>query len=286
MFSVRRLLREPLLHFLLLGAGLFAAFSWTSGDTATGPKSINVTQGTIEHLVEVFVRTRQRPPAEQEIKGLIQDYVREEISVREAMALGLDRDDLIIRRRLRQKLEFVTEDLTAQADPSNQELQTYLKEHPAEFATEPRYTFRQVYLDPQRHGENLHHDAARLLVELRKVGGKGNIAAIGDPSLLEGEFKDALAHEVRDAFGENFVAILGTLPLGQWQGPVESAYGAHVVFLTERTEGGVPPLESVRNAVRREWMNTKRREANDKFYEELLKRYDVRIEVPQKAQAK
>ena len=113
---MRKLLREPLVHFLLLGAALFAAFSWIPGNTPTGSKSIVVTQGTIEHLVTMYTLTRQRPPTDQEIKGLIDDYIREEVSVREAMLLGLDRDDQIIRRRLRQKMEFVSEDLLVQSE--------------------------------------------------------------------------------------------------------------------------------------------------------------------------
>ncbi len=170
--SVRKLLREPLVHFLLLGAVLFVAFSWIPGNTSTGSKSIVVTQGTIEHLVTMYTLTRQRPPTEQEIKGLIDDYIREEVSVREAMLLGLDRDDQIIRRRLRQKMEFVSEDLLVQSEPNDEELQTYLNAHPTEFAAEARFTFRQVYLDPGRHGAALQHDAETLLANLKRKGGE------------------------------------------------------------------------------------------------------------------
>ena len=280
---MRRLLREPLLHFLLLGAALFAAFSWGSGHFETGSKSIVVTQGRIDHLVNTFARTWQRPPTQQEMDGLIQDHVREEVYVREAVALGLDREDHIIRRRLRQKFEFVSEDLAAPAEPSNEELQDYLKAHAATFATERRFSFRQVYLNPKRHGVNLARDADRLLAGLNRAGAKANLAPLGDPFLLEHEFANASAREVANLFGETFAAALGNLSPGQWQGPVESGYGVHVVFLAERTEGRLPPLEDVREAVRREWANAQRLEAAGRYYQTLLRKYAVTIETPSAA---
>ena len=212
--------------------------------------------------------------------GLIQDYVREEIYVREAVALGLDRDDLIIRRRLRQKFEFVSEDLAAPAEPSDEALQAYLNAHAATFATERRFSFRQVYLNPKRHGVNLARDAERLLAGLKQAGANANLAPLGDPILLEHEFDNASAREVGNMFGEKFAAALGNLSPGQWQGPVESGYGVHVVFLAERTEGRLPPLEDVREAVRREWAHAQRLEAAAQFYQALLRKYAVTIETP------
>ena len=118
-----KILREPLLHFLLLGAAIFGAYRLLSDARATQPGNIVVTQGRIEALVAAFTRTWQRPPTASEREGLIRDYIREEVYVREAIALGLDQDDMVIRRRLRQKLEFVSEDLTAPAEPTDGQLQ-------------------------------------------------------------------------------------------------------------------------------------------------------------------
>ncbi len=280
---MRGLLREPLLHFLLLGAALFAAFRWGAGPVETGSKSIVVTQGRIDHLANAFARTWQRPPTRQELDGLIQDHVREEVYVREAVALGLDRDDLTIRRRLAQKFEFVSDDLAAPAEPSNEALQAYLNAHPATFATERRFSFRQVYLDPQRRGVDLARDVDRLLAGLKQAGAKADLASLGDPFPLQREFDNVSAREVRNAFGEKFAAALGNLSPGEWQGPVESGYGAHVVFLAERTEGRLPPLEDVREAVRREWGYAHRLEAVAQFYQALLRRYTVTIERPREA---
>jgi len=283
---MRRLLREPLLHFLLLGAALFAASSWGSGGFEIGSKSIVVTQGRLDHLATAFARTWQRPPTQREMDGLIQEYVREEVYAREAVALGLDRDDLIIRRRLRQKLEVVSEDLAAPAEPSTEKLQAYLKAHASTFATERRFSFRQVYLNPDRRGVNLARDADRLLASLTQAGVQTDLAPLGDPSLLEHEFDNASASEGRNVFGEKFAAALGDLSPGQWQGPVESGFGAHVVFLAERSEGRVPPLEDVREAVRREWANAQRLETAAQFYQVLLRRYSVAVETPRAAGGK
>ncbi len=274
---------EPLVHFLLLGAGLFVAFGLVGERTGSEPGEIVTTQGQIESLAIGFARTWQRPPTDPELEGLIRDYIRDEVYYREAMALGLDKDDIVIRRRLRQKMEFVTDDIAAQAEPTVDELSAYLKAHPETFRVEGRFTFRQVYLNPDRHGQNLARDAEVLLAKLNEAGGKADVSALGDPFLLSHKFEAVPGSEVAKQFGEAFAAKLGALSPGQWQGPVESGYGVHLVFVGQRARGRVPALEEVREAVRREWANAERLEANEKLYQGLLKRYTVTIERPQPA---
>jgi PPIC-type PPIASE domain len=281
--TLGRFLREPLLHFLLLGALIFAAFRFVSGDDANRPSKIVVTQGQIESLAITFGRTWRRPPTAAELEGLVRDYVREEIYAREAMTLGLDRDDTIIRRRLRQKLEFISEDVANQADPSEEQLRAYLTEHPDVFRTDRRFTFDQVYLNPQQRVRNLEHDAAQMLARLQRAGSKADVASLGDSLMLDYEFNAIPAIEVAKQFGEKFAAKLGQLPVGQWQGPIESGYGAHLVLLRQRTEGHVPALEEVRDAVRSAWANAHLVEASEQFYQNLLKRYHVIIEASQPA---
>jgi hypothetical protein len=281
---MKKLLREPLLHFLLLGAAIFAAYSFVSKRSSTEPGKIVITQGQVESLVIGFSRTWQRPPTDKELAGLIRDRVREEVYYREAMALGLDKDDTVIRRRLRQKMEFVSDDLAAQAEPTDAELNAYLQAHADKFPVEQRFTFRQVYLNPDKHRANLAGDTARLLAQLQQSGDKADISALGDTFLLEHDFKALPASEVAKQFGEQFAAKLGELPPGQWQGPVESGYGVHLVKVSERSERGLPALADVRTAVRREWDNARRMEANEKFFQELLKRYVVTVEQPKPAQ--
>lgn len=275
---MKKLLHEPLVHFMLLGVLVFTGFKFFSKNESNPPDTIVVTQGKIESLVTGFTRTWQRPPTREELNGLIRDYVREEVCAREAMALGLDKEDTVIRRRLRQKLEFISESVAVQANPTDAELQKYLVAHPDKFRRERQFTFRQVYLDPQRHGINLNRDAAQLLIQLQQAGTDSNISVFGDPFLLDQEYKRVPTSEVSKQFGEKFAARLGDLLVGQWQGPIESGYGTHLVLVIDRDEGRMPVLKEVRDAVKLEWSNAQRSETNEKFYEALLKRYTVTIE--------
>lgn len=280
---MKNILREPLLHFLLLGAAIFAAYSLVANRSSGEPGKIVVTQGQVESLAAGFARTWQRPPTDKEMAGLVSDRVREEVYYREAMALGLDKDDTVIRRRLRQKMEFVSDDIAAQAEPTDSDLNAYLRAHAGKFPVEPRFTFRQVYLNPDKHRANLAGDTARLLAQLKQSGDKADVSALGDTFLLEHDFTALPAGEVAKLFGESFAAKLGGLQPGQWQGPVESGYGVHLVKVSERSEGRLPALAEVREVVRREWDNARRKEANEKFFQELLKRYVVTIEQPKLA---
>lgn len=276
---MKRILREPLLHFLLLGAGLFIAFSLMPKSNGSGEAGkIVITQGQVESLIEGFTRTRQRPPTREELQELIQARVREEVYYREALQLGLDKDDLIIRRRLAQKMQFISDDSAAQAQPTDAELTAYLRAHPDQFRVEPRLTFRQLYLNPQKHGANLTRDAAQLLAKLNRPGGDTGFAAMGDPIMLDTSFTALPVSEIARQFGKEFAAKLNNLTPGHWQGPVESGFGMHLVYISERTEGHLPALTEVRDAVRREWEDAQRLESNEKFYRDLLKHYTVTVE--------
>ena len=284
---MKRIIQEPLVHFLLLGAVLFIAFSLMpkSVSSSDGGKIV-ITQGQLASMLEGFTRTRQRPPTSEEWEGLIRERVREEVYYREALALGLDRDDTIIRRRLQQKMEFVSDDVAAQTAPNDTELNLYLQAHPDKFRLEQQFTFRQLYFNPEKHGVNLARDVAVLLAKLNQAGGDNGWAAMGDPFMLDHDFKDLPAGEITRQFGENFTAKLSALSPGQWHGPIESGFGAHVVFVSQRTEGRVPALADVREAVIRDWSDARRIEAKEKFYQELVKRYTVTVEQPAVAAVK
>ena len=283
---MKRILREPLLHFLLLGTVIFAAYGFVSKRGSNEPGKIVISEGQIAAMAEGFARTWRRPPTREEIEGLIKDRVQEEVYCREAMALGLDNEDTVIRRRLRQKMEFLTDDVAALAEPSDEELSTYLKAHAETFGVQRQFTFSQVYLNPERHGENLARDTAQLLTQLQEAGDEADPSQRGDSFLLEHKFQSLPASEVVKQFGEKFAAKLSEVLSGQWQGPLESGYGLHLVWISERTEGRLPELAEVRDAVRREWANTRRLEANEKVYRELLKRYVVTIERANPAEEK
>ena len=276
---MKRVLNEPLLHFLLLGAGVFLAYGLISQPgSGRVPGKIVVTAGQVEHLAAGFAKTWQRSPTDAELTGLIDDWVREEIATREAMALGLDRDDTVIRRRLRQKFEFVSDDIAAQTEPTDAELNAYLQAHAESFRVEPRFTFSQVYFDPAKHGAHLARDVSRVLAKLKEAGGKADLSTLGDSFLLEPTFQSLSTREVATQFGEEFASTLGGLSTGEWQGPVESGYGTHLILVSDRTEGHLPELTEARDVMRREWANARRLEGNERFYQELLKRYTVTIE--------
>jgi hypothetical protein len=273
-----KILREPLLHFILLGAAIFAVYGFVTRHRTDKPGEIVVTQGTLENIITGFTRTWQRPPTEEELRGQVREYLREEAAYREALAMGLDRDDTIVRRRLRQKLEFLSDDLATRVEPTDADLQSFLQTHPGLFQSEPRFTFRHVYLNPQQHGANRAADEARLLAELQRGGANADLSSLGDPFLLAPSFQNVSLAEVKQVFGDQFASALAALPTSHWQGPVASGYGAHFVFLSQRTEGSLPALPEIRDQVRREWFNTRRSEATEKFYQALLKRYTVKIE--------
>jgi hypothetical protein len=282
---MKRLIQEPFLHFLLLGALIFISYRFLSKQVDDEPQRIVITQGQITSMIIGFSRTWQRPPTREELDGLIRDRAREEVYYREALAMGLDRDDPIIRRRLQQKLEFVTEDVSLPVEPSDAELTEYLKTHADVFRIDRRFTFSQVFLDPSKHGDHLIQNVTRLLTQLRQQGRDTDLSSLGDPFLLERRVQTAPTAEVAKQFGDKFAAKLGDIPVGEWCGPVESGYGVHLVFIEKRTEGRVPDLEEVRDAVRREWTNAGQLESNEKFFQDLLKHYTITVEKPNPAEA-
>ena len=270
-------LREPLIHFLLLGAIIFAVYSQVAG-RGSAPGEIFISRGQQENLLNTFGRTWQRPPTPEEYQGLLRDYVRQEIAFRESQAMGLDQDDIVIRRRLRQKLELLAEDVAALAAPTDADLQGYLDSHVNDFAIEPRLTLRQVYFSRDRRGADAERDALQLLQRIATDGPDGEFEQFGDPLPLPAELRDVRESEVARLFGSEFTSGLQGLETGRWAGPVESGFGLHLVFIEARVAGRVATLEEVRDAVQREWLSERRRAAVDGMYDRLARNYTIEIE--------
>ena len=279
MTLLKRLLREPLVHFLLLGGLLFLYFEWRGSGGPTSSRIV-ITPGLVEHLASGFGRTWQRPPTDAELKGLIDDYVKEEIATREAVGMGLDRDDTIIRRRLRQKLEFLVEDASSSSPPTDAELEAWLQKHPQSFRAEPQLAFRQVYVSPERRGASAGKDAEKLLARLRARGKDAATDGLGDASMLPSEQPLVPLREVARSFGDDFAQELMKIEPGRWTGPVESPYGLHLVLVQERVAGAAPELAEVRPVVEREVLAERRKRDLDTLYERLLVKYTVTIEKP------
>jgi hypothetical protein len=281
---LKPLLREPLVHFLLLGAALFALDAWLRPSVpATGKAEIVVSEARIRNLAQNFRRTWQRPPTRDELDGLVESYVREEVMYREALALGLDRDDTIVRRRMQQKMEFVTEEAAALAKPTDADLAAYLQAHADAFRAAPRATFMQVYLDPRKRATTLDADAQRTLDALNRRS--ADPARAGDAlMLLEPAYEDVSQAEVARLFGTEFADALVKQPLGKWVGPIRSGYGVHLVRVDALDPGGAPRLDDVRPLVEREWLNAKRQELQKAYYDKLRARYAVKVRMPEAAQ--
>jgi PPIC-type PPIASE domain len=273
------LLREPLLHFLVLGVALFGLYGLVGKKEAEAPAKVVISAERVANLADRFARTWRRPPIKQELQGLIDDEVRDEVFYREGKAAGLDRDDSIIRRRMRQKMEFLAEDMAA-ADPSDEQLAAYLASNPERFRIEDRLTFRHVFLSASRRGNALDDDAKQIAATLVSMSGTADATAIGDPFLLGETFRRMPQSDVARTFGESFATQLANVEPGRWQGPVPSSFGAHFIFVDERTRGGLPPLDAVREAVQREWLNARRVQAEDKLYRTLRDRYEIVVETP------
>jgi PPIC-type PPIASE domain len=262
----------------VLGAGLFVLFGVVGGPAKGRPDQIVVTEAKIGNLARLFERTWRRPPTEEELDGLIEDHIKEEILCREALALGLETDDIVIRHRLRQKIEFISEDVAQQAEATGSELQAFLAEHAERFRKPSRLSFAQVYLSPDRRGEAAWGDAERLLVTLD--AGKSDPAASGDPFLLKQDYRELAAQDVERLFGGAFAAQVAELPVGRWSGPVQSGYGLHLVLVRERAPASEPDLAEVRDEVANEWRAARQKVANQAFYEKSWAGYEVTVERP------
>jgi hypothetical protein len=273
-----------LLHFLVLGAALFGLFNLVGNKDAEKPTKIVVSASHLANLTDRFARTWRRSPSEQELKGLVEDYVRDEIFYREGRAAGLDRDDVVIRRRVRQKMEFLAEDMAA-ADPKEEQLVAFLASNPERFRTKDRVTFRQLFLSATRRSNSLDGDAREIAKTLAATNAPVNLAAIGDPFLVGEEFRDMSHSDLERIFGDRFAKQLAAVEPGRWQGPIPSSYGMHFVFVDERTNGSLPPLDTVRDAVQREWLNARRVEAEERLYRTLRDRYQIVVETPSKTMA-
>jgi len=270
---ITRLWREPLLHFLLIGAALFVYYGLAGNRVEVAPKRIHVDRGQQQQLADGLQRTWSRPPTRQEFEAIVDSHVRDEVFYREALAMGLDRDDPMVRRRLRMKLEFILEDLTQQ-EIGDGELEAYLQQNADAFRRPPLVSFRQVYLDPERHPD-LPADAARLLTELN---GGADADDLGDPTLLPRNFQQAPQSLVERSFGGDFAAAVVALPAGAWQGPVYSPFGAHLVRVDERVDARLPQLAEIRGDVLREYRAQQVRQQKDLAYQKLREGYEISIE--------
>jgi hypothetical protein len=280
MSVAHRLLREPLLHFLLIGAALFLLYSALNRGGSDAPREIVISEARVAAIAENFATVWMRPPTPDELKGLVDDYVAEEVFYREAIAMGLDRDDTVIRRRLRQKMEFLSEGIADSVEPTDAQLQLFLEQNAGKFARPAELTFRQVYLSPERRGDRARADAEKLLTALQADRVAMDPAELGDPTLLPATMEAASPQAIANAFGEEFAQQVDEVALGQWSGPIESGFGLHLVRIDARVAAKAPTLGEIRPIVLREWQAGQRYRQNQSFLAALRDKYVVRVEGP------
>jgi len=270
-------LREPLVQFLLAGALIFIVFALGGGGADPGDRRITVDEARVQRIVTLWMQTWRRPPTPAELDGLIGDYVQEEVYYREALRLGLDRDDPVIRRRLRSKMEFLAVDQLESVTPGDDVLKAWMQARPALYAQDPKISFQQIYVGSATDRTAAEARAATILARLAAGATPDALRqSLSVPTALS----EASRAEVDRQFGEAFSRGLLRAPIGQWTGPVASGYGLHVVKVTAVKPGPPPELDQVRQAVENDWRAATRAEREARAYQDLLKGYDVVIARP------
>jgi parvulin-like peptidyl-prolyl cis-trans isomerase-like protein len=270
---IRMLLGEPILHFLLIGMALFAAYRWIAPRDSAGHRIV-ITEGVVNDLVTQHVAAKGRPPAEDELTHLVDAYVRDEILYREGVALRLDRDDIVVKRRVRQKIEVMVEEDGPAVVPTDADLSAYLAANKDQFFRPAILTFDQIFLGPATSGPEVVSVAA---VTRDAVRNGVDPLRLGQPSLLPRRIAQSPADLVARDFGSSFALAVEKAPIGEWVGPIDSGFGAHYVRVLDRTPAATPPLAAVRDRVGREWENDRRRRARNDAYARMRRAYDVRI---------
>jgi PPIC-type PPIASE domain len=277
---IMNILKEPLLHFMLVGAILFGAYAWINraaeNSDAGRAQQVHIGVGDVEWLAENWTSQWRRPPTQEELRSLIMDYLNEQLLAREARALGLEDNDVIVRRRLAQKLTFLIEDTLRRAEPSEAELQQFYEAYAQRFRSDARISFKHIFFSPQRR-VNAWSDATDAL-SLLENGSPLAIGELGDRSLVETEFFEQTQQSISNAFGPNFARTVFSLKPAAWGGPIESGYGLHLVRVSTLQEAQLRPFSDVRARVVEEWRRGQETLAKERYLAELGKKYGLVVD--------
>jgi hypothetical protein len=281
--KVKILLREPLLHFLLLGLVLFAAYGYLyrGRGGVESSKQIALTMEDLRQMEMYFESQWRRQPTADEFKSMVNDKVQEEVLYREGLAMGLDKDDTIVKRRMAQKVRFLAEDVAAAHEPTTKELSNWFGRNSQKFALPGRITFRHVYFSPDSRGQRAHNDAIDVLAKV--VGEPEDSKATllkADRFMFQEYYRDRSSEQLAKEFGPQFAQTIFTLKPGSWQGPIESGYGWHLVFVESSTPVRIPALEEVEADVKIAWLSDQKEQAWRKAYEDMRANYTVLLPGP------
>lgn len=277
--QLKRWVREPLLHFLLIGAALFAIYSWLNPTAANSDTSsrIELTNEDIRQLELGWIAQWKRPPNPEEMRNLVEERVREEILYREALALGLDRGDTIVKRRLAQKVELLSDDVSDLPDPSPEELRQWYASHDSQFAWPARFTFRHIYFSANKRGAQAEADARFALEKADQAGDK----RLGDEFMFKDFYVNATSDEIASVFGARFSEELINLKPGSWSGPIESGLGWHLVRVESTIPRRMREFEEVELPdLKAQWTLAQRLERRREHFAAIRARYEVVLPKP------
>ena len=277
---LKALAREPLIHFLLIGAGIYGLYGISSsGLDYADDRTITVSGGDLQALSGRWSQLWNRPPSEAELAGLVDEHVRRQILYREALARGLDVGDVVIERRLAQKLERLAKGMITPPEPSLEELRAWYAEHPDHFKRPDLYSFAQIYFSPDERGSAAADAARKALETIRTLGPAPlDLRDYGDRLMLRPAYRNVSQAEIARLFGSEFARAVIELEPGVFSGPIESGYGVHLVRLDEVTLSPPPTFDSIRARIREAWTAEKIDDRSEQFIEELMDRYEVVIE--------
>jgi len=279
--SIKRLLREPLLHFMVLGAVLFVGYAYLEPDAEAGSSyEIALTLEELTQLHTIYESQWRRSPTPEEFSAMVENKVRQEVLYREALAMGLDKNDEIVKRRMAQKMQFVAEDLAAAHEPTTEELRAWYAENSDKFAMPKRLSFRHLYFSPDIRGAKAYDDAVRSLAELDGQAVDSQLAeTLADRFMYQGYYADQTSVSLAKEFGPQFAVAVEALAPGSWQGPIESGFGWHLVYVDSLVPGRVPAFEEIERDVKTAWLGVQKEVAWRKAYEEMRAKYTLRIPV-------
>lgn len=274
-----RLLKDPLVHFLLLGGLLFLLFAWRGEPDVTDPYEIVIADEDVQRMRQALAILHGRVPTREEMWAILEPSIKEEILYREALALGLDQNDSQVRARLTEKMLFLTQDIAEPIEPTGAELAAYFEADPERFRRLATISFEHIFFSPSRRGAQLEADAEAALLMVHEDGAD---SVVGDDLLLEDRYERAEFAAIRRAFGDNFASTVTALqPENTWLGPIRSDYGLHLVRVTELNEPYQPGLDEVMAEVKTALMVQRRAEANEAEYRELRDRYEIVLNLPE-----
>lgn len=279
----KRLLREPLVHFLMIGLVLFVVYGYVHrGRSGVEPsKQIVLTLDDLRQMDMYFVSQWQRQPTQEEFGAMVEDKVREEVLYREALAMGLDKDDTIVKRRMAQKMQFLAEDVAAAQEPTTAELKAWYEKNTDKFALPSRISFRHLYFSPDDRGQRAHDDAVKALERIAGQPEDSKLAAsLADKFMFQDYYGDITPEQLAKEFGPQFAATVSNLKSGSWQGPIESGYGWHLVFVDTVIPGRIPAFEEIEPDVKTAWLGEQKQKAWQKAYEEMRAKYEVLLPAP------